>query len=91
MGDLKKYVEKRRKTDNSFDEGYDAGYETFKIGVLFKQAREEAGLTQQQIADKLHTKKSTVSRMENHAEDIRLSTLNKFALALGKRMEVAIH
>ena len=91
MSDVKKYIGKRKKADKSFKEGFDAGYETFKIGVLLKQAREEAGLTQQQIAEKLHTKKSAVSRMENHAEDIRLSTLEKFASALGKRMEIAIH
>ncbi|MDP2982427.1 MAG: helix-turn-helix transcriptional regulator [Candidatus Latescibacter sp.] len=90
MSDVKKYIGKRKKADKSFNEGFDAGYETFKIGVLLKQAREEAGLTQQQIAEKLHTKKSAVSRMENHAEDIRLSTLEKFASALGKRMEIAI-
>lgn len=47
-------------------------------------ARKEAGLTQQQLADRLNTKK-TISRIENHAEDIKLSTLKKFAKALGKK------
>jgi len=91
MSDVKKYVIKRRADDSSFDEGFDTGYKTFKIGVLLRQAREDAGLTQEQIAEKLNTKKSAISRMENHAEDIRLSTLEKFAEALGKKMEVAIH
>jgi len=90
MSDVKKYVTKRKKADASFDEGFDSGYETFKIGVLLKQAREEAGMTQDQIAKKLHTQKSAISRMENHAEDIRLSTLEKFATAVGKKMDVAI-
>ncbi|MFA4836762.1 MAG: helix-turn-helix transcriptional regulator [Dehalococcoidia bacterium] len=91
MSDVKKYVINRRADDLSFDEGFDTGYRTFKIGVLLRQAREDAGLTQEQIAEKLNTKKSAISRMENHAEDIRLSTLEKFAEALGKKMEVAIH
>ncbi|MEA1959565.1 MAG: helix-turn-helix transcriptional regulator [Chloroflexota bacterium] len=90
MSDVKKYAAKRKKSDASFAEEFDSGYETFKIGVLLKQAREEAGMTQDQIAEKLHTKKSAISRMENHAEDIRLSTLEKFASALGKKMDVAI-
>ena len=45
--------------------------------VMLKQARLEAGLTQEQVAEKLHTKKSAISRIENHAEDIRLSEGNR--------------
>ncbi|MBS1257225.1 MAG: hypothetical protein MAG551_00261 [Candidatus Scalindua arabica] len=73
------------------NQGFITGYEQFKISVLLKQAREEAGLTQEELAVKLDTKKSAISRIENHAEDIKLSTLEKFAHALGKnlRLEVA--
>ncbi len=90
MSDIQKYIKHRKRSDPEFAEGFDTGYEAFKIGAVLRQAREEAGLTQEQIATKLHTKKSAISRMENHAEDIRLSTLRKFAAALGKEMEVAI-
>jgi len=90
MSDVQKYISKRKKADPEFSKGFDSGYESFRIGAILRQAREEAGLTQEQIAQKLNTKKSAISRMENHAEDIRLSTLEKFAEALGKRMEVSI-
>jgi transcriptional regulator with XRE-family HTH domain len=76
--------------DSEFSAEFDEGYQSFKIGVLLKQAREAAGLTQAEIAEKLHTKKSAISRMENHAEDIRLSTLEKFAAVLGRKLEVSI-
>jgi len=91
MSDLQKYIKKRKPRDPDFTRNYDAGYEQFKIGALLKQAREEAGFTQEELAEKLNTKKSAISRIENHAEDIKLSTLNKFANALGKelRLEVA--
>ncbi len=91
MSDLQKYIEKRKKSDPEFAENLDTGYEHFKIGALLKQAREEAGLTQEELASRLNTKKSAISRIENHAEDIKLSTLEKFANALGKqlRLEVA--
>ncbi len=91
MSDLQKYIKKRKKRDPEFANGFDTGYEQFKIGVLLKQAREEAGLTQEELAVRLDTKKSAISRIENHAEDIKLSTLEKFAHALGKhlRLEVA--
>ncbi|MEJ1297719.1 MAG: helix-turn-helix transcriptional regulator [Candidatus Sedimenticola sp. (ex Thyasira tokunagai)] len=90
MSDLKKYISKRKECDGEFTEDFDKGYQAFKIGVLLKQAREASGLTQAEIADKLHTKKSAISRMENHAEDIRLSTLEKFAAVLGRKLEVSI-
>jgi HTH-type transcriptional regulator/antitoxin HipB len=58
--------------------------------VVLKQVRETAGLTQEELALKLNTKKTAISRIENHAEDIKLSTLEKVAQALGKRLQIKI-
>ena len=90
MSDLKKYIAKRKKTDTAFAEGFEEGYEQFKIGVVLRQARESAGLTQEELAIRLKTQKTAISRIENHAEDIKLSTLDRVAKALGKRLEVSI-
>lgn len=90
MSDLKKYVKERKKRDEAFAEGYDEGYLQFKIGAVLKQAREKSGLTQEELARKLKTKKTAISRIENHAEDIKLSTLERLAHALGKRLELKI-
>ncbi len=90
MSDLQRYIKKRKSRDPSFAEGFDKGYEQFKIGAILKQAREEAGLTQEELAAKLKTKKSAISRIENHAEDIKLSTLEKFANALGKEIRLEV-
>ena len=90
MSDLKKYINKRKKSDSKFAKDYDAGYSNFKIGVMLRQAREEAGLTQEDVASMLRTKKSAISRLENHAEDIRLSTLEKFAYAIGKELKIYV-
>jgi ribosome-binding protein aMBF1 (putative translation factor) len=90
MSDLKKYIAKRKKTDTAFAEGFEEGYEQFKIGVVLRQARESAGLTQEELAVRLKTQKTAISRIENHAEDIKLSTLDRVAKALGKRLEVNI-
>ena len=57
---------------------------------MLRAAREEAGFTQDDIAKRLSTKKSAISRIENHAEDIRLSTLEKFVEAIGKRLSLKI-
>ncbi|ODS31804.1 MAG: Antitoxin HigA [Candidatus Scalindua rubra] len=90
MSDLQDYIKKRKARDPEFAENFESGYEQFKIGVMLKTAREEAGLTQEELAEKLHTKKSAISRIENHAEDIKLSTLEKFANALGKHLRIEV-
>ena len=90
MSDFQKYKKKRMEKDPGFWAGYDERLETFKLGILLKQARLDAGLTQEQIAKRLKTTKSVVSRMENHSTDIRLSTLDKFAKAVGRKIHVAL-
>lgn len=90
MSDLQVYISDRKKRDPEFANDYDEGFRSFKIGALLKQARENAGLTQDQLAKQLNTKKTAVSRIENHAEDIRLSTLEKYAKAFGKRLQVEL-
>ena len=49
MSDLQEYVAKRKKRDREFAEGYEVGYEQFKLGVLLRQSREAAGLTQEEL------------------------------------------
>ncbi len=90
MSDLKRYIDKRKQKDKAFVLNFEKGYEDFKIGVILRQAREEAGLTQEELAIKLKTKKTAISRIENRAEDIKLSTLEKVALALGKHLKISI-
>ena len=90
MSDLNNYIEKRKKRDIDFAKDFDSGYEEFKIGEMLKQARVEVGLTQEDLAQQLHTKKSAISRIENHAQDIKLSTLQNFAHILGKELRVEL-
>ena len=88
--DLDKYIYNKKKTDKRFAEEFDAGYQEFKIGYLLRNARRKSGITQDELARRLRTTKSAISRIENHAEDIRVSTLKKVAEALGKELTIAI-
>lgn len=83
MKDLAAYTRKRAQRDPEFAEGLETGYAEFKIGALLRKAREQAGLTQEEVAERLDTRKSAISRIENRAGDIRLSTLERFAKAIG--------
>lgn len=88
--DLDRYIEKRKRSDRAFAKDFDSGYEEFKIGVLLRQAREHAGVTQETLAKITRTKKSAISRLENHAEDVRLSTVSRVARALGKSLRIEL-
>jgi len=90
MDDLDRFIEEQKKLDPEFARNFEEGYRNFRIGVLLRQAREDAGITQEQLAQRLKTRKSAISRIENHAEDVRLSTLHRYAGALGKSLHVFI-
>ena len=65
------YGKKGTKTRDQYEEGFEA----FKIGVMLQELRKESGMTQEQLAEKCGTTKTYISRIENDASDIRLSTL----------------
>jgi len=91
MDDLEKYIEERKIKNKEFAKDFEEGYDNFRIGYLLKQARKSAGLTQEELANKLNTKKSAISRIEKHAEDIKLSTLKNYIEALNKKLYINIH
>lgn len=83
MSDLRRMIAKWAAEDPEFADGYERGFQAFQLGVMLLTARQQAGLTQAEVARRLGTHKSAISRMENHAEDIRLSTLQRYAEAVG--------
>lgn len=56
-------------------EKFEEGFEAFKLGLMLQELRKKNGLTQEQLAKKCGTTKTYISRIENNASDIRLSTL----------------
>ncbi len=59
----------------SLRDAYEQGFEAFKLGVMLYELRKEKGMTQAELADKCGTTKNYISRIENDASDIRLSTI----------------
>lgn len=90
MSDLQRYIENRLTCDSEFAEGFEQGYADFKVGILLRQARENAGLTQAEMARRLKKPRSAISMVENHTEQVRLSFLKQYAQALGKKIHVSI-
>jgi HTH-type transcriptional regulator/antitoxin HipB len=60
------------------------------VGEMMRTARESAGVSQEELAQRLNTQRTAISRIENHADDIKLSTLSRVAQALGKTLKVKI-
>jgi DNA-binding XRE family transcriptional regulator len=66
-------------------------FEAFKIGVMMHELRKELGMTQEQLAIKCGTTKNYISRIENNASDIRLSTLMRiFREGFGLQLKLSI-
>ena len=72
-------------------EELEAGYGNFKIGALIHEARVEKGLTQEELAEKVGTTKSYISKIENNVKEVRISTLQKIVeLGLGGQLQLSI-
>ncbi len=66
---------------------YEESAQMFIVSVMLKEARKEAKMTQEQLAEKAGTKKSYISRIENGRGDIQLSTLIRiFEKGLNKKI-----
>ncbi len=69
---------------------FEAGVDSFMLGEKLKEERKRSGLTQEQLAAKIGTKKSYISRIENGHADVQLSTLFRIFAGLGKRVSLSI-
>ena len=70
---------------------YEAKANYFVISEMLKEARKEAHITQEQLADKIGTNKSYISRIENGKADIQVSTLFKiFETGLGRKIRLTL-
>ena len=69
---------------------FEAGVDAFILGEKLKEERKKSGLTQEQLAAKIGTKKSYISRIENGHADVQLSTLFRIFAGLGKRVSLSI-
>lgn len=83
--------EKYGKKGNPKRDKYDADSLAFRLGIMLKEARKEAKLTQEQLAERTGTKKSYISRIERGNSDIQLSTFYKLIeIGLGKQLNISI-
>ncbi len=89
MSDLTKFIDKKEQEQSGFKERINREIEAIKIGEEIRAMRIASGMTQAELAEKLQTTKSAISRLENHSTSMRLSTIEKVAGVFDKK--VVIH
>lgn len=66
-------------------------FESLKIGLLLKKAREEKQLTQEQLAELIDKKRTYISRIENNSSNLTLKTLYEIVeKGLGGKVSISL-
>ena len=87
--DIKDDVYGRKGTSRRDERERD--FESFKIGVLLKKAREDKNLTQEQLAELVDKKRTYISRVENNGSNLTLKTLFDIVeKGLGGKVKISI-
>jgi DNA-binding XRE family transcriptional regulator len=72
-------------------DAYEQEFEAFKLGIMLQELRKKQKMTQEQLAKKCGTTKTYISRIENDASDIRLSTLMRIVQeGLGGHLKLTV-
>jgi len=90
LDDLDRYVADRMKRDSEFAAAYEDERIEWELGRVLARARERAGLTQEALAKKIGTTRSAVCRYERQPTNLTLSTLEKVAKAMGRKLVVKL-
>lgn len=84
-------IDKYGKKGTKERDKYDSESLSFRLGIMLKEARKSAKLTQEELADRTGTKKSYISRIERGLSDIQISTYQKLIeVGLEKQLKISI-
>ncbi len=83
---LEELIDERGASNPAFPGMVEAAYERRRLLRALATRREELGLSQTQVAARMGTSQSSVARLESGGADARLSTVERFSVALGVRL-----
>lgn len=84
---LDEIVEERSRRNSEFPELVEAALRRRELLRALAQRREQRGLTQRAVARRMGTSQPAVTRMEAGEIDAKLSTVERYAAAIGERVE----
>jgi HTH-type transcriptional regulator/antitoxin HipB len=88
MSDVDRAIRARTAKSPHFQAMVEKELAELRVGFVIKELRQKNGMTQEELARRLKTTKSAVSRLENRSGGARLETLEKIALAFGKELVI---
>lgn len=88
MSDVDRMIQERDSRSPGFSAMVEQEFAELRVGMKIKEMRQNSGVTQEELARRLHTTKSAVSRLENSSGGARLETLEKVAQAFGKELVI---
>ncbi|MBN2651508.1 MAG: helix-turn-helix transcriptional regulator [Spirochaetales bacterium] len=89
MSDVEKYIKKKETASPGFKQKVNDEILNLRIGEEIRKMRTAEGMTQEELAKKMSTTKSAISRLENHSESVRLSTIEKVAEIFKKKVIIS--
>jgi ribosome-binding protein aMBF1 (putative translation factor) len=88
MSDVDRVIRARAAKSPRFHAMVEKELAELRVGLIIKELRQKSGMTQEELARRLKTTKSAVSRLENRSGGARLETLEKIAQAFGKELVI---
>jgi len=77
------------RKDLEYEKAYNALEEEFTLAAVMIEARARAGLTQQQLAERMHTTQAVIARLERGRVKPSTRTLERLAAATGMRLRIS--
>jgi transcriptional regulator with XRE-family HTH domain len=90
MSDIEKFISERKARNPRAWADLEEKYHKYAIGMLLAEHREKAGLSLGEFAKRAKMQKAALSRLENHGEDVRLSTITRYVEATGRPLALRI-
>jgi len=87
VDDLESYIAERTERNPDFPELMEAAAERKRLLKALANARQAAGMSQTEVASLMETSTSAVARLEKGEANPTIATIQKFAAALGKKVE----
>lgn len=88
MNDVDRMIQERAAKSPGFEGLVEKELAELRVGIVIKELRQKNGITQEELARRIQTTKSAVSRLENRSGGARLATLEKVAHAFGKELVI---
>jgi transcriptional regulator with XRE-family HTH domain len=90
MSDIEKFISEKKVKSPKAWAGFEDKYRRYAIGMLLAEHREKAGLSLAEFAKRVRMQKSALSRLENHGDDVKLSTITRYVEATGRPLALRI-